>query len=319
MSQEVQGNLSAEDWQWVTDHMPIACVDIVAVQVRHGNGAKRVGLIRRKFVDGTDERIVWCHIGGRVLLDENLAVAAHRHLDETLLDSAAATLSSKPVSVAEFFRRPYENSGHDPSKHAISAVFLAEFPAGHVLHPQGEALEFQWFDLVDLPVTEEFWPGSRALVLNALEGGRWQHTDLTYQATHSSFVAHNQLMWQTPVLAMTAMAFLLTIALGDGEGWARALAGSLSALTAFVSVQLMAKHSYFQIRDAELLHQIEIANGMLPINAKKAFERTTGNGNWADFENWLGKFRSRSIWILAMLLFGFASVAISVFALFGMA
>ncbi len=33
-------------------------------------------------------------------------------------------------------------------------------------------------------------------------------------------------MWQTPVLAMTAMAFLLTIALGQSASWMRALAAA---------------------------------------------------------------------------------------------
>jgi ADP-ribose pyrophosphatase YjhB (NUDIX family) len=309
--------LSDDEWQWATSHLPIACVDIVPVQPSIDGIDTRVGLIRRQFCDDSGERIVWCHLGGRINLDEALIDAAKRHLDETLSPIAGVLVNPKAVTAAEFLRYPHDGTGYDPSKHAVSAVFVAEFPIGTLPAPKGEALSFRWFDLDDIPNKEGFWPGSHQLIGDALSGRRWQHLELSYQALSSSCVSHNQLLWQTPVLAMTAMAFLLTIALGDGEDWSRALAGGLSAVTAFVSMQLMAKHSYFEIQDRESLLKLENENGMKPLHARQRIKRVRGHGVLKDFCNLVVTLPSRRVWLYALFLFGLASVTISLLAVAG--
>lgn len=64
-----------------------------------------------------------------------------------------------------------------------------------------------------------------------------------YQILVQRSLSEHSEMWQTPSLAMTAEAFLLTIA-ADSEGsmGARLLACALGVLVAAMSMQLMAKH-----------------------------------------------------------------------------
>ena len=318
MSQLDSAFLSNDEWQWATSHLPIACVDIVPVQPSPDGIGMQVGVIRRRFSDDLGERIVWCHLGGRINLDETLIDAANRHLSESLSSVAQASLNPRAVTVAEFLRRPGEGIGYDPSKHAVSTVFVAEFSVGAYPDPKGEALVFKWFDFDDLPSVNDFWPGSRELILDALRGRRWRYLELSYQALSSSCVSRDELLWQTPVLAMTSMAFLLTIALGDGEDWSRALAGGLSAITAFASMQLMARHSHLQINDRESLLELENQNGMKPVHARQRVKRITGRGAFADSINWLVTLPSRRIWLFALLLFGLASVVVSFLAITGL-
>ena len=65
-------------------------------------------------------------------------------------------------------------------------------------------------------------------------------------------------MWQAPFLSLTAQAFLLTIALAkDSEPAARLISAGLACLSALASVQLMAKHRYYERADTEWLKRYE--------------------------------------------------------------
>lgn len=65
-------------------------------------------------------------------------------------------------------------------------------------------------------------------------------------------------MWQVPALAMTAHAFLLTIALSsDGPRLPRVCAAILGLVLSGLSMQLMAKHRYLEVLDNRLLERIE--------------------------------------------------------------
>jgi hypothetical protein len=56
---------------------------------------------------------------------------------------------------------------------------------------------------------------------------------------------HDLLMWQVPVLSLTAQAFLLTIVLGgNSTPTSRVLASALALLASILSMQLMAKHRW---------------------------------------------------------------------------
>jgi hypothetical protein len=91
---------------------------------------------------------------------------------------------------------------------------------------------------------------------------------LIWQSLADRRVAYDTMMWQTPALALTAQAFLLTLALGGQiSGLGRAISAGLAAALAITTVQLMAKHRQHEIRDAKLLEQIEREHG---------FERTIG-------------------------------------------
>ncbi len=69
---------------------------------------------------------------------------------------------------------------------------------------------------------------------------------------------HNldQMMWQTPALALVAQSFLLTIALGPDDSWtARLLAAGLGIVAALGSVQLLLKHRFHEEMHARWLER----------------------------------------------------------------
>lgn len=310
--------LTEDAWRWVSDHLPIACVDVLPVR-RDGQGVvSQVGLIRRTFED----RQVWCHVGGRVLYGESTREGAERHLRSTLSFEGSAVPDAAPFFVNEFFRDQRPGFGHDPRKHAVAVCYLADVPAHPTVADGGEALQFRWFDVGATPTDADLWPGTGPM-LQAIPQTRHRgraeqgRQELSYEALSARAISHNELMWQTPLLAMTAMAFLMTIALGDGEAWARATAALLSTVTALVSVQLMAKHSHSQLQDADRLSELEDQLGLVPVHRRP--DRSEG---WIarrlkQMEDWLVRWRSRHWWLVAMLLFGVVSLVICVLAVLG--
>ncbi|KSW29823.1 DUF4916 domain-containing protein [Cellulomonas sp. B6] len=309
--------LPADSWRWATDHLPIACVDVLPV-ARDADGAvTHVGLIRRDSPWGE----VWCHVGGRQERLESVHDAARRTLDESLSPVDDVVPSPEPFLVQEYFPDVRPGAGVDPRKHAVAVCFTADVPAGRALRARGsEARGFAWFEVGALPEPSTLWPGSLRMVQRAVapapdtSGTSGTADELAaYESLSAREVSLNELMWQTPALAMTAMAFLLTIALGDGAAWQRALAGALSAVVAVASAQLLAKHSAGAIADADALHALETRRGMLPVHAPpKRGPRATvrGDGLWA----WFADRRSRRWWFVSLLAFGAVSALLTVTA-----
>lgn len=312
-------HLSDAAWEWVSLHMPIPCADILPVVKDDLGQVLFVGLILRDFGD----RRVWCQLGGRVLYQETMAQCARRHLDATLRAPAGVVLASQPYFVNQYLPTEVEGYGFDPRKHAIAACFLCEFPEAAALESFGEAKEFRWFKITDQPEEGDLWPGTR-LMLDALAASHsWSNPQTSFDALNARYLSHNELMWQTPGLAMTAMAFLLTISLGGATSWARALASGLSFVIAVVSIQLMAKHSYFQIADADQLWEIEKALGMMPLHAPPGpVSPRLAKGNLfirtvSRIEGRLVRYRSRQWWLAALALFACVSLAALILAIAG--
>ena len=183
--------------------------------------------------------------------------------------------------------------------------------------PEGEALEFRWFDVDALPGPDQLWPGVELALAELCRQDRAEDQLAVYEAVNASYISHRELMWQTPTLSITAMAFLLTIALGEGADWRRAAAGLLATVIAVVSVQLMDKHSTGEIRDADVLHAIEVRRGMLPHHAGPGRRVDTGLHGAARLVARLRALRSRRIWMSALVGLGVVSLTIAILALFG--
>jgi ADP-ribose pyrophosphatase YjhB (NUDIX family) len=149
-------------WRRVQETVPILCVDVVPVST--GAGATHVGLIRRPT---PHQGVRWCLIGGRVLRDEPLATAVRRHLLDTLGADIRVALPRpcEPVLTTEYFTMPARQTLHDPRKHAIGLVYVATI-SGRV-RAGGEAHEYRWFPIADLPAASAFGFG-QGKVLRAL-------------------------------------------------------------------------------------------------------------------------------------------------------
>ncbi|WP_284990861.1 MULTISPECIES: hypothetical protein [unclassified Arthrobacter] len=79
-----------------------------------------------------------------------------------------------------------------------------------------------------------------------------------YQAVVARRLQWDNLLWQVPLLSLTAQAFLFTIALGaDTSKWSRTLAATLSVVVAVLCVSLMARHRQAELSDAHWLEVYE--------------------------------------------------------------
>jgi ADP-ribose pyrophosphatase YjhB (NUDIX family) len=129
--------------------VPIAGVDLLPVKE---GPTPEIGLILRDTYHG---RRGWCLVGGGIFLDETLAAAIRRHVETTLgPDVTYETASLRFVTVAEYFTRPGLGELHDPRKHSIASTYA--FTLRGVPRPMGEALDFRWFAVDDLPAPGEF-------------------------------------------------------------------------------------------------------------------------------------------------------------------
>lgn len=292
--------LTEGDWTWASRNLPIACADVVPVVLDRSGNVGTIGLILRESPFGAPR---WCHIGGRVNYGETLHRAAQRHLLATLTrpngELDADAMPSEPLATFEFFPEYREGHGVDPRKHAVSACFRVECPQDITTRAGGEGLEFKWFPQGRLPQESQLWPGTSDLVRRVTTGP--SEDLLTYETLQAQCISHNAMMWQTPVLAMTAQAFLMTTMLGPGATQvARVTAALLSLLVSMLSFQLMVKHSAMQKRDTLMLEAIERRRGMIRVHVR------------AEFPGWLASRESRIWWLRGLAAFGVTSLAVAI-------
>ncbi|MFB9647060.1 NUDIX hydrolase, partial [Microbacterium terregens] len=150
------------------NHWPSNVRILIVSPPRNAGAAQRVGLILRHSPYGE----VWCHLGGRIQRGETIADALRRHARETLQIDIELALEPQPVDVFQWFPAevapddgtPY---GDDARKHAIGLSFIVEHEGAPT--PQGEALDFAYFSLDELP--EPLWPGCGRLLGRLFSAG----------------------------------------------------------------------------------------------------------------------------------------------------
>jgi hypothetical protein len=94
------------------------------------------------------------------------------------------------------------------------------------------------------------------------DGPPWEidhrYDQLTYELLTARFLAHDELLWQTPVLALTAQSFLMTISLSrDVEHWAGATAAALGTVLILMSMHLLGRHRFLALIEKHKLRQLE--------------------------------------------------------------
>jgi ADP-ribose pyrophosphatase YjhB (NUDIX family) len=140
------GWIPAEMYESIEASVPIVCVDVLLSP--YGT-PKRIGLIQRTTYNGG---FGWCLIGGRVLRNESLFDAVDRHVQATLGDNIRVVRSTMHLgAVIEYFSEPELGDFYDPRKHAISLTYAAACESNRKPEVSGEAIDFRWFNIDDLP------------------------------------------------------------------------------------------------------------------------------------------------------------------------
>lgn len=82
----------------------------------------------------------------------------------------------------------------------------------------------------------------------------------------------NGLLWQVPGLSMTAQAFLVGAALGDGPRGLRIGVAVLAAILAFATIQLLLRHRYRSMLFSNGIDASREARGLDPLDDPDIFE-----------------------------------------------
>jgi hypothetical protein len=128
--------------------------------------------------------------------------------------------------------------------------------------------------------------------------------ELAYQALIERLNAADQRTWETPALALTALAFLFTLALGPGTApFARILSSVLALGVSLAAFQLMYKQR--QLANYDLYRAKEIENRLAflhsVVDRREAFKHVPFNK--------VSSRNSHRIWLGLLLLFAGASLA----------
>lgn len=144
------------------------------------------------------------------------------------------------------------------------------------------------------------------------------------EVVYSSVAARRQqwdnLVWQVPVLSLTAQAFLFTIAIGgDSQRIARVIASLLSLVVTFLCMTLMARHRQAEIMDAHWLEDFEKAEwpSDAPVHGYsfQASRNAAGvDGGWT--EALVPTLPGYKTWIAGLYLFAIAAAAVLAIAIF---
>ena len=136
---------------------------------------------------------------------------------------------------------------------------------------------------------------------------------LAYEIVAFRRMQYDALMWQVPALSLTAQAFLLTISLGsESSRTARVGTALLAALTAVISVQLLAKHRRHENIDSVWLERYELEHEMLSVHCRPERRAEALNMPKA---SWLVSRPSYRMWRAGLGTFGLVAVLAAALAL----
>ena len=165
--------LDLSKWREIQELVPIACVDILPIQLLSGD-SKTIGAVGLIMRETPHQGQRWCLIGGRLGRNESLHDAIRREISDALGNDLSFTAKEdiQPDFVAEYFSVPRNNRGFDPRQHAIGLTFCV--PITGKIHPQGEAILFEWFNCFQLPPQEEFGFDQDRVVAACLKKSVWR-------------------------------------------------------------------------------------------------------------------------------------------------
>ncbi len=156
-------------------------------------------------------------------------------------------------------------------------------------------------------------PSLRLLPTRRPKGAADDTDLLTYELVALRRMQYDALMWQVPALSLTAQAFLLTISLGSQSSpTARISTALLAALTAVISVQLLAKHRRHENIDNLWLECYEQEHEMLAVHCRP--EQRAQALNMIK-SSWLVSQPSYRLWRAGLGAFGVVAVLAAVLAL----
>ena len=146
--------------------------------------------------------------------------------------------------------------------------------------------------------------------------------EIVYQAVVARRLQWDNLVWQVPLLSLTAQAFLFTIALGNGtEVIARLVAATLSLVITCLSVTLMARHRQAELADSHWLEDYDqqnfahLVNPVHGVAFRRRRDATSIDAGWIGHA--IPMLPGFKTWVVGLAIFGVAAAAVFPLALTG--
>ena len=164
---------------------------------------------------------------------------------------------------------------------------------------------------------------SRPEDVNGSWHDQYAHLIVPYGVLNDRVGDRDALMWQSPAMALTAQAFLVTIALGhETAPVARFLAAMLGVVVTVMSIQLMLKHRLFMATDELLMISIERRIGIdaTVVDFAKKVESIANHSpdlaKRVPLRKGILRWKSVTVWIVGLSFFGIINIVLMVFAAF---
>lgn len=272
---------------------PLVSIDMV---VRNSEGRILLGLRKNEPAMG-----MWFVPGGRIHKNEDLDQAFERISSDEL----GMRIRRSEARFIGVFEHKYDTNFLGKNGIGTHYVVLAyEVWCSILLDnlPTAQHQEFCWFSQDDAKRNYKVHRYVLAYFSSTCFDKAFECQYTALNARRDSF---NSLLWQTPVLSLTAQAFLFVIALSQNvSDSARKIAASLALIAAVASIQLLTKHRFNEVEHAKLLQKLENERGFIPIN-KKLVPKLTWNP-----ETWVAKLPSYWVWMAILLGFGICALLI---------
>lgn len=243
----------------VIERAPLVAIDLV---VRDRDGAVLVGQRLNEPAAGT-----WFVPGGRVRKNEDLDEAFSRiaaaELGPGNWRRSASTLMGAytHLHTTNALRVPGIETHYVVLAHVVDALDALNLPGD-------QHADYRWVmpdaDLDDLhDLTAAYL---RDLVTNESAG---RMTDQQYEIINARRDVANNLVWQTPVVSLTGLAFLFSVLLAaDTPASGRVIAALLAVCTCGASLHLSAKQRHFEEQSSKMADAYERRMGLYHMNAR---------------------------------------------------
>ncbi|MFE4197358.1 hypothetical protein ACFRJ9_15955 [Paenarthrobacter sp. NPDC056912] len=149
---------------------------------------------------------------------------------------------------------------------------------------------------------------------------------VVYEALTARVGHRDGLLWQSPALALTAQAFLLTIALGhESTSFARLISALLGTAITVLSIQLMRKHRMYLWNEMIAMHALEREMGLSvsAVDYSNQLAYIYKNDPARHYiqpktKRFLTKLESVRVWTYGLAVFGFVNLGLSVLSILSM-
>jgi colanic acid biosynthesis protein WcaH len=281
--------LEKDEFLEIIDKTPLVSIDLV---IR--DSANRILLGRRVNEPAKGK---WFVPGGRIMKGESINDAFERITKAEI----GIKHSRSEARLIGAYTHLYDTNvflKDGISTHYIALAFELQLADNIEVGEKAQHNEYKWFAIeeADPDVSKSADPDVHKNVLEYFRVPSMMD-ESQYEILNARRDSFNNLVWQTPVLSLTAQAFLFTIILSGGvPELGRTIAAFLASIAALMSLQLLSKHRFMEEQHAKILQVYE------------EIHKSYSANRFIRAPNWTVRFSSYWLWRVLLWAFFIASI-----------